>query len=78
MAVVMGDVGRPSPLHGAAGGGGLAPVRRGRSNHAASKSRLEAHGARRCEQQAGHPGGHRRKMCGGAALKKARTAPQVS
>ena len=24
-----------------------------------------AHGARRCEQQAGCPGGHRRKMCGG-------------
>ena len=53
MAVVMGDVGRPSPLHGAAGGGGLAPVRRGRSNHAAAQSRLAAHGARRCEQQAG-------------------------
>ena len=53
MAVVMGDVGRPSPLHGAAGGGGLAPVRRGRSNHAAAQSRLATHGARRYEQQAG-------------------------
>ena len=48
---------------------GIAPawVQRGRSNHNAAQSRLAAHGARRCEQQAGcvgappHPGGNRRK-----------------
>ena len=52
MAVVMGDVRRPSPRTRCRGGGhstGLA----GRSNHAAAQSRLAAHGARRCEQQAG-------------------------
>ena len=79
MAVVMGDVRRPSPLHGAAGGGGLAPVRRGRSNHAAAQSRLAAHGARRCEQQAGCVGAlgrARRRMCGGP--EPLQVGPQVS
>ena len=55
MAVVMGDVRRPSPRTRCRGGGhstGLA----GRSNHAAAQSRLAAHGARRCEQQAGCAG----------------------
>ena len=52
VAVVMGDVRRPSPGPRCRGGvhsTGWA----GRSNHAAAKSRLAAHGARRCEQQAG-------------------------
>ena len=47
-----------------------AAVRRGRSNHAATHSRLIAHCARRCEQRAERvdaPGRAPAEMCGGAA-----------
>ena len=57
---------------------GIAPVRRGRSNHAAAQSRLAEHGARRCEQQAGcvgAPGRALAEMCkGGSACGSHRTA----
>ena len=45
---------------GAGQGVGKAPFRRRGRNHAAAQTRLVAHGARGCEQQAGcvHPGGH--------------------
>ena len=56
--MVTGDVSlrRPSPRSGHGADSeelGTAPVRPVRSNHAAAQSRLAAHGARRCEQQAG-------------------------
>ena len=57
---------------------GTAPVWRGRSNHAAAQSRLAAHGARRCEQQAGCAGAPGRATAGNVLRSRlARRCPKA-